>query len=121
MDAVGFSGYFAGPGTHIIDIYALGDPLLARLPAMPTFRVGHFERRIPDGYDETVARGVNKISDPDLAAYYDRLHLIVAGPIFSRARLWTTAGMLLGRYDQDLRRYADRGRARTALPTKWPD
>jgi arabinofuranosyltransferase len=61
---IGFAGYFAGPGVHIIDPYALSDPVLARLPAMRKFRVGHYERQMPEGYPETVASGVNRISDP---------------------------------------------------------
>lgn len=31
---IGLSGFYAGPGIHIIDAMALGDPLLARLPAL---------------------------------------------------------------------------------------
>jgi len=53
--SVGFRGYFAGPKAHIIDYYALADPLLARLPACysPNWRIGHFTRTIPPGYVET--------------------------------------------------------------------
>ena len=31
---IGMAGFFAGPGVHVIDDMALGDPLLARLPAI---------------------------------------------------------------------------------------
>jgi len=53
--SVGFRGYFAGPKAHIIDYYALTDPLLARLPAVysPNWRVGHFVRNVPPGYVDT--------------------------------------------------------------------
>lgn len=53
--SVGFRGYFAGPKAHIIDYYALADPLLARLPASytPNWRIGHFARTVPPGYAET--------------------------------------------------------------------
>lgn len=55
--SVGFRGYFAGAGTHIIDYYALGDALLARLPAAYStqWRIGHFGRAIPAGYEQAVS------------------------------------------------------------------
>lgn len=55
--SVGFRGYFAGPKVFIIDYYALTDPLLARLPALyaPNWRIGHFTRAIPEGYEQTAA------------------------------------------------------------------
>jgi arabinofuranosyltransferase len=83
---VGFLGYFAGPNVHVIDIFALGDPLLARLPAAPGWRIGHFERSVPDGYVETIQTGTNVIRDPDISARYTRLKLITQGPIWSRSR-----------------------------------
>jgi len=50
--AVGFRGLTAGPKVHILDRYALGDPLLARIPAYwtPEWRVGHFSRHVPAWY-----------------------------------------------------------------------
>ena len=53
---VGFFGYFAGPRVFIIDYYALADPLLAHLPAVARWRVGHFVRRVPEGYEASGAR-----------------------------------------------------------------
>ena len=99
---IGFLGYYLGPNVHVLDYNALADPLLARLPAvvpdpllrivMPRlhklgWRTGHLTRRIPDGYPETLATGVNHLSDPDLAAYWDRLVLVTRGPLFDGARL----------------------------------
>jgi arabinofuranosyltransferase len=103
--AIGYCGYFAGPRVHILDVHALADPLLARLPMVrhdpffmgfardlrlknpPAWRVGHYLRRIPSGYLTTLISGQNRIADPDLAAYYDKLSLIVRGRLLSRARL----------------------------------
>ena len=48
-----------GPLTHLLDVCALADPLLARLPAAynPEWRIGHFTRMIPVGYrDESPTR-----------------------------------------------------------------
>ena len=54
--SVGYRGYFAGPEVHLLDYYALGDPLLARLPALynPNWRIGHFTRFVPEGYEATL-------------------------------------------------------------------
>ena len=66
---VGFIGYFAGPTVHIVDRYALADPLLARQPASSPekWRIGHFERDVPAGYIQTLRTGVNQIADSSLA------------------------------------------------------
>lgn len=107
-DGIGFTGYFAGPHVHIVDVYALTDPLLARLPALPSSRTGHYLREIPAGYLESLESNTNRIADPDLAAYYDRLRLAVSGPLWSRERLLTVAGLMAGRYDDDLDRFVAR-------------
>jgi hypothetical protein len=43
---IGLTWYVAGPSVHIVDLYALADPLLARLPALKNSRIGHFQRDI---------------------------------------------------------------------------
>jgi arabinofuranosyltransferase len=111
-DAAGFIGYAAGPGVHFIDKYGLGDALLARLPAEVPWRIGHFRRRVPDGYEETVRARRNLIRDPGVAAYYDRLQIIAAGPIWSAERFRTIAAMNMGRYERLIAAY---GLARVPL------
>jgi arabinofuranosyltransferase len=98
-DGIGFTGYFAGPEVHIVDIFALADPLLARLPANPQSRIGHFLRDVPVGYPETLQTGTNQIADPDLAAYYEHLRLVISGPLWSVERMTTLVELLLGRFD----------------------
>lgn len=83
---VGFLGYFAGPQVHIIDRYALAEPLLARLPAQPNWRIGHYYRELPEGYFQTLQTGQNLIADARVATLYERLKLITRGPLFSRRR-----------------------------------
>lgn len=107
---IGYRGYFAGPTVHIVDYYGLADSLLARLPARADSYPGHFERALPDGYVETIATGVNHLADPDLAAYYTQLRVVIAGPIWSPQRLATIAALMTGRDDDRLRRYAERHR-----------
>jgi arabinofuranosyltransferase len=106
---IGLEGYFAGPLVHIIDVHALSDPLLARIPGgSSTSVMGHFQRTVPDGYVETIRTGTNRLTDPDLAAYYERLRLVVAGPLWSARRLVTIALLLAGHYDHYLNSYVTR-------------
>ena len=98
---VGLLGFYAGPAVHILDPYALTDPLLARLPVPDAkhemaFRTGHLGRAIPEGYRETLTRGKNVIRDRDLAAYYDDLSLVTRGRTFSAARLVAVLRLNLG-------------------------
>ena len=93
---VGLVGYEAGPRTHVLDRVGLGDPLLARLPAIGGSRVGHYYREIPDGYRETLKTGTNQIVDPHVHAYYDRLMTITRGKIFSWERFRTIAALNVG-------------------------
>ena len=97
---VGLFALEAGPGVHVVDGHGLADPLLARLPiATGRWRIGHFVRSAPAGYLETLASGENRIEDPDLALYYDKLRLVVSGPLWSLERWRAIAGFNLGRYD----------------------
>jgi len=106
--AIGFTGYFAGPDVHIVDVLALTDPLLARLPSVPGARVGHYQRDIPAGYIESLKANRNLIADPDLAEYYDHLRFAVSGPVFDLGRCATAIGLTLGRYDAARQRYIDK-------------
>jgi arabinofuranosyltransferase len=112
VGAIGLLGFTAGPGLHGIDPLALADPLLARLPvaAGGTWRIGHFERTLPDGYEDTLRHcvrrvfaggavrpptsscldfwnDVNHFRDPRLARGYHELLRITQGPLTDRARL----------------------------------
>lgn len=95
---VGWAGYAAGERVLIVDPWLL-DPLLARLPVGdPAFwRIGHFYRRLPAGYLETLAAGENRLQHAGLARYHEALASAVHDPIWSAARwrhlwdLWTGA------------------------------
>ena len=102
---IGFFGFAAGPFVHVVDPRALGDPLLARLPANSGWRIGHFTRRIPDGYLETLETGSNVIQDKDLALYYDKLRYVTRGPLFDMGRLIEIWRLNTGAYDYLLSAY----------------
>lgn len=98
---IGMLGYFAGPRVHIIDLLGLAEPFLGRLPTISKndWRVGHFWREVPAGYEDTIMSGENKITDPNLAAYYDKLHLIVSGDLWTAERWEAIWKMNMGQYD----------------------
>ncbi len=117
-EGVGVVGYYAGPAVHILDTLALGDPLLARLPAVerdPSFdrllrllghppssrgwRSGHFHRNVPEGYFETLLTGANRLRDPRLARLYDDVVRVTRGPLWSAERLRSIVRLNLGRHD----------------------
>lgn len=99
--AIGLQGIVSDQQTHILDRWAIGDPLLARLPARydADWRVGHFTRERPAGYEQTLTSGYNQLADPDLAQYYDVLTLITRGNLWSRARWSAIWAMNTGQYD----------------------
>ena len=84
----GFFGYFAGPDRRVVDVWALCDPLLARIPFRPgdRFRIGHFERPLPAGYLRSRERGENLLVDPELRAAYQEILRVVRGPLWTRER-----------------------------------
>ncbi len=109
---IGVLGFTSGPGAHGIDPFALADPLLARMNVDPgkPWRIGHFARTLPDGYEDTMRLCVqrlfpngairppagnclaswdeiNRFRDPSIAKAYHELMLITQGPLFDRARL----------------------------------
>jgi arabinofuranosyltransferase len=88
-NCIGQVGYHAGPTVHILDNYALADPLLARLPVPGgrILRIGHFRRDVPAGYEETLLSGRNQIRDRRLAAFYDELCLLTRAPLLASGRL----------------------------------
>lgn len=85
---IGYYGFFAGPGVHVIDPYGIGDPLLARLPFDGSGRwsPGHFLRAVPAGYEEA-AIDAGEIRDPEIEAYWAKIELVTRGRLFDRRRL----------------------------------
>lgn len=100
---IGFFGYYAGPTVHIIDLFGLADPLLARLPGRrdPEWRLGHLERTVPEGYEASLATNRNQIADPHLARYYDAVRTATRGDLTDLHRLLVILKLNLGFYDRD--------------------
>jgi arabinofuranosyltransferase len=106
--AVGVVGYYGGPNVHILDVNALGDPLLSRLPARSGSRIGHFERRIPEGYEDSLQSGSLVIDDPDLREYCRVVWSVTRGPVWSASRLGESNRLITGGYDLLLDNYLSR-------------
>ena len=101
VGAMGLNGYRDGPNIHVIDKNGLADPLIARMPLEDTedFRIGHFHHIIPDGYEDTLSSGMNQIQDAGIASYYDKLSVVVQGPLWNWDRLLEIWNLNTGKYD----------------------
>ena len=85
--AIGMDAYMAGPQIHLVDAYALCDPLLARIPSDETIgRPGHWIRPVPRGYLETLKTGTNLLEDPVLARLWEDIHLATRAPLATPGR-----------------------------------
>ncbi len=106
--AVGVVGYYGGPNVHVLDVNAIGDPLLSRLPARSGSRIGHFERRIPEGYEKSLQSGKLVIEDPDLREYCQVVWSVTRGPVWSATRLGESNRLITGGYGLLLKNYLSR-------------
>ena len=88
-DNVGTFAYYAALDQHVVDILGLTDPLLARLPTLSPWRIGHFRRSLPKGYLDTLKGNENQLDDPAIRSLYDELHSAARSPVGSSAR-WLT-------------------------------
>jgi arabinofuranosyltransferase len=106
----GRTSYLAGPDVYFMDQTALADPLLARLPVLDTdhWRIGHFIRKVPQGYKETLQTGTMKIIDPDLAIFYQKLSFVITGPLWNGERIGEIIKFNAGQYDYLLKSYLAR-------------
>jgi arabinofuranosyltransferase len=101
FSTIGFYGFYADTELHVVDGFALADPLLARLP--PVRRVdwkpGHLPRVLPAGYLDTLAGDPShvRIVDPGVAQLYETLLRVHHGPVFARGRALAIFELLSGR------------------------
>jgi arabinofuranosyltransferase len=112
---LGLESIRRGPGAYAIDVCALVDPLLARLPAYanPNWRIGHFIRQLPTNYEDSVARNENLLADPRTKAFYDSIRLITRGDLNDGRRLREIVRMNFGlveKPDTRLYRYVPQAR-----------
>ena len=117
-DIIGMLGFYSGSNIHIIDSRALSDPLLSKLPSTEYWKqghkprpgekkwlIGHFTRKIPLGYIETITTGKNKLQDMHLREYYNKLSFVTRGNLFDFSRLIEIWNLNTGKYDYLLEAY----------------
>ena len=112
LNSIGLFGYYGWPELQLMDKLGLSEPLLARLPIMHPnkWRIGHFARRIPEGYFQAVMTGDTSAMQPDLAAYYKKLRLVTRGSLFDGERLDAIFGFATGRFDHHIETYLEKTR-----------
>ena len=105
---VGMTGFCLGTDGILIDMLGITDPLLARMPRNPlqqNWRPGHFLRQLPEGYCASIKHGDNRITDPTISAYYDKIRLLSQSEeLFSFERLQTIWQINTGVFTEDLQR-----------------
>ena len=120
-DIIGIIGFYSGSNIHIVDPRALSDPLLSKLPSTEYWKVGHkprpgekkwlighFTRKIPKGYLETIITAENKLQDTYLRKYYDKISLVTRGNLFDFNRLIEIWNLNSGKYDYLVEAYNNR-------------
>ena len=97
---IGILGYHSGTEKIIIDPLALSDPLLARMAVTGQWRIGHFWRKIPAGYFESIMNGNEAIINPKINEYYRKLKIVTQNEtLFTLERLKTIMLFNIGAYD----------------------
>ncbi len=117
--AIGFLGYYAGPSLYVIDVYALSDAFLSKLPVVKydliygrayekkfnrkpnkNWRIGHFLRPLPEGFTLSKIKNDCLIKDSLLNEFYKKIYIITQSSIFSFERFNEIIKMNLGIYDK---------------------
>ncbi len=106
VNHIGIFGYFAGTEKILIDEFAISDPFLARLPIVDAkkWRIGHFQRSIPQGYLKSIVADNAALEDPHLNDFYQRIRLITQSKnLLATDRIKAIIAMNLGKYNHLLR------------------
>ena len=117
---IGFTGWAAQDRAHIVDAYALSEPMLARLPAFrnPDWHVGHYQRTVPRGYVRSIRSGTCEMEREELCELFRDLQLVTRGPLFSAERLAAIIRLSRFRASEELAfemRHPDLARVETPL------
>lgn len=97
-EAIGMRGYYGGPKVHVIDEVALADAFLARLPAIPGSRVGHYRRILPPGYAETITSAAPSTDTAALQPLLNDITLATRAPLLAEGRGAAIWRLLAGHY-----------------------
>ncbi len=88
---LGGGGLKSGPDAHILDHCGLSDPLIARLPAQHKgfmdWRVGHFYRRVPEGYEAWLRGEIDALPHAGTQLLHRDVTIATRGPLWDSARI----------------------------------
>lgn len=89
VSTAGRSGFMSGPAVYVIDSYALTNPLMSRIAVRDdrAWRIGHFQRPVPEGYLSSLLLVGSGIADPSIRELYTKIQSATRGPLFA-ARRW---------------------------------
>ncbi len=87
--ASGMYAFFAGPNLWLVDRLGLGDAFMARRPlAEPgRWRIGHYARKVPDGYLASLATGTDTLADRGLVPLLRDVRLATRAPLLAPGRV----------------------------------
>ena len=105
-NGAGLTGYYGGPNVHIVENFAITDAFLARLPALPGSRAGHYRRELPPGYLETARDAFPGTDIEELRPLLRDVTLATRAPLFAENRWGATWRLLSGHYNWILKSYA---------------
>jgi arabinofuranosyltransferase len=93
-----------------IDVCALSDALMSRLPAIRSvdWRVGHYYRKVPTDYGNVMVGRAARLVDPEVQVLLDDVREVTMGRLFSVERMKAIYRLSTGssaRYDRE--RYSD--------------
>ncbi len=111
VPCIGIQGFYSEPNVILTDSPSLSDALNARLPIPKGhmgMRMSHFQRPLPEGYEQARMHNDYSQMDPDLAEYYKKIRLITAGPLWSFERLKTIIAFNLGLYSKYRNAYLEK-------------
>lgn len=106
----GISKYYNND-MYLNDLYALGDPYLAHLPAVKeaNWRIGHMWREAPYGYQDQILYGDsetgNRIENPAASKYYEIIKSVTCDDLFSGDRIKLLIDLNLGKYNYLVEEY----------------
>ena len=101
---------WSGPPHYLIDDFALGDPLIARLPAIrdPNWRTGHAFRKIPTDYGDFALGKIEQLPDESIRELANDVKLATTGDLFRTERFAAIWRLNTGYYsDLELSKYSD--------------
>lgn len=88
VSVAGRSGFMSGPAVYVIDSFALTNPLMSRIAIRGDrkWRIGHFERVVPEGYLSTLLGTGAAIADPVIRELYTRIESVARGGLLAPDR-----------------------------------